>query len=525
MPSIREFLPHGATRRPEVQELQAQATAAAFDYPSTLVGTAGSVTVYYATSLGTQGQALAQSVLGFVTGSYGDMVEWFGTPGGAVNVIIAPLSGHNDGTGGAYHYGCDFASGGTLYLDATFNLGANATNVELALYVAELSEAFMGAQGAGWGCGYSNGEGLSRFAATLDTPPGSFPSWGITGPSWVSGGYPDWVTTTEQTDRNPVSTGCAVLYIYWMLSQGFSKEQVTQAGGAALADNYKTLTGKDTAYADLKAAVQAHTVTSDNPWGGLQGQLWHTIRNANGSWQPAFGLIEGQESNNPGPFSGVSCGGVGTQLQLAGLATWQVWHTIRNANGSWQPAFGLVEGQEGNNPGPFNAVSCAGVGNQLQLAGVVNGQLWHTIRNADGSWQPFFGLIEGQESNNPGWFTGVGCAGVGNELQLTGVGVNGQLWHTIRHADGTWQPFFGLIEGQESNNPGKFSAVSCAGVGDQLQVVGIAGGQLWHTIRNADGTWQPFFGLIEGQESNNPGVFSAVSCAGVGDQLQVVGIV
>jgi len=106
------------------------------------------------------------------------------------------------------------------------------------------------------------------------------------------------------------------------------------------------------------------------------------------------------------------------------------------------------------------------------------------------------------------------------------VGIaGGQLWHTIRHSDQSWQPFFGLIEGVESNNPGAFSAISCAGVGDQLQVVGIAGGQLWHTIRHSDQSWQPFFGLIEGVESNNPGAFSAVSCAGVGDQLHVVGIV
>ena len=420
MPSIREFLPHGVTRRPEVQELQARAAAPALDYPATLAGTAGNVTVYYATSLGTPGQTLAQSVLALVTGPYGDMVEWFGTPGGAVTVVIAPLSGNNDGTGGAYHYGCDFTTGGTLYLDATFNL-ANATDTELALYLAELSESFMGAQGAGWGCGFSNGEGLSRFCAELDPPPGSFPAWGITGPSWVAAGYPDWVTITEQTDRNAVSTGCAILYIYWMLSQGYSKEQITQAGGATLADNYKSLTSKDTAYADLKAAVQALRVTSDNPWGGLKGQLWHTIRNADGTWQASFGLVESQESNNPGPFSAVSCAGVGNQFQLAGLVSWQAWHTIRNADGSWQASFGLVESQESNNPGPFNAVSCAGVGSELQVVGIAGGQLWHTIRNADGSWQSFFGLIEAQESNNPGAFSAVGCAGVGNQLQVVGI--------------------------------------------------------------------------------------------------------
>jgi hypothetical protein len=45
-------------------------------------------------------------------------------------------------------------------------------------------------------------------------------------------------------------------------------EQVIQAGGATLADNYQTLTGNNTAYPDLTTAVQAVTVTSDNPFGG-----------------------------------------------------------------------------------------------------------------------------------------------------------------------------------------------------------------------------------------------------------------
>jgi hypothetical protein len=62
----------------------------------------------------------------------------------------------------------------------------------------------------------------------------------------------------------------------------------------------------------------------------------------------------------------------------------------------------------------FTDVSCAGVGGALQVVGVVNGNLWHTIRNFDGSWGPTFGLIEGQEHNNPGVFTDVSCAGVGN---------------------------------------------------------------------------------------------------------------
>jgi hypothetical protein len=256
----REFLPPNFVRK-----LPVGAGPSGFDFPSTYVGAAGNVTVYYATSLGSSGQTLAEALLNIVTGPYDDMESFFGISGGSVIAVVSPLSANNDGTGGAYHYGCDFASGGTLYLDATFTL-ANATDVELALYVAELSECFMGAQGLGWGCSYSNGEGLSRFCAEVDTPSGSFPSWGITGPSWVSVGYPDWVTNTEQTDGDYASTGCAILYIYWMRSLNYSTEQIIKAAGATLAANYKTLTGKDTAYADLKAAVQAVKVTSDNPF-------------------------------------------------------------------------------------------------------------------------------------------------------------------------------------------------------------------------------------------------------------------
>jgi hypothetical protein len=90
--------------------------------------------------------------------------------------------------------------------------------------------------------------------------------------------------------------------------------------------------------------------------------------------------------------------------------------------------------------------------------------MWHTIRHADATWQPFFGDVKGQESNDPGHFSAVGCAGVNGELHVVGVTHDGGMWHTIRHADATWQPFFGDVKGQESNDPGHFSAVGCAGV-------------------------------------------------------------
>src|SRR5580700_3784307 len=142
MPTARELLPTGAVRPERIIQPGA---APGLDYASTAVGTVGQITVEYATSLGQAGHALAQNLLGVVEPPYIEMESQFGVTGGAVTVVVAPLSGHNDGSGGAYHYGCDFSSGGVLYLDATFaNTTVDPTNLELSLYIAELSEAFMG---------------------------------------------------------------------------------------------------------------------------------------------------------------------------------------------------------------------------------------------------------------------------------------------------------------------------------------------------------------------------------------------
>jgi hypothetical protein len=257
---VRVLVRPGATIRPH------RAIAERLDYPATQVGVTGNVTVSYASSLGPPGLALAQQLLAGAAKPYDDMQTLFATAGGAVEVVVAPLSTGHDGSGGAYHYGCDFSSGGTLYVDATFAAtGVDPLSLEIALYIAELSECFMGAQNKGWNCGYSNGEGLSRYCAELATSLQTLQAY-ATVPAWAQAGFPDWVSKTEHTDGNPVSTGCSVAYIYWMLSLGHTAAQIADAGGATLSDNYKTLTGKTTAYHDLAAAVKGRTTTTDDPF-------------------------------------------------------------------------------------------------------------------------------------------------------------------------------------------------------------------------------------------------------------------
>jgi hypothetical protein len=263
----RELLPAGRRRKPKTAEQRLTAARTGFDYPVTQVGVIGNVTIDYDPVLGAQGLELAQRMLTGVRGPYDDMQSFFGMTGAAVSVVIAPLDGETDGSAGAYHYGCDFTAGGVLYLDATFtNTTVNPLDLEIGLYVAELSEAFMGPQNRGWNCGYSNGEALSRFLAEHETLPDTLNAF-ATGPAWDQAGRPDWIDKTEPTDQDAVSTGCGMIFFYWMRALGFAVPQFVQAGGATLSANYRALTGKDTAYRDLLTALSGVTINSDNPFG------------------------------------------------------------------------------------------------------------------------------------------------------------------------------------------------------------------------------------------------------------------
>ena len=229
-----------------------------FDYPAQQVGQSkwvGSdgnpVLLYLDTSTGAAGQADvvdAQAQIDNIM-AFNDFV--FGIRGQGGNVVIAPLSGNNDGSGGAYHYGCDFVTGGTWYEDA-------ATDAVLCrgLIQAEVSESYMGLQNKGWNCGGSGGEALSRVCAEAVSP--SMRTSGFAAaPSWDG---TDWISRDQGTDQDYPSIGCGMLYIYWMLSQGFTFDKIVQAGepDGTLSTNYNVLTGKPAtqAFADFQAAVQ-----------------------------------------------------------------------------------------------------------------------------------------------------------------------------------------------------------------------------------------------------------------------------
>ena len=187
----------------------------------------------------------------------------------AITPTGTPFSLYVDsGSFGAYHNSC---------ADTALHLAAfDGTSGDLVrmLMVAEADEVFMADQNKGWNCGDSGGEGLSRVLATLAYP--AQLNGFATASSWLNSARDDYVTQSESTDQNYVSTGCATLFINYLVHQlSFTIGKVVQAGGSSLAQTYATLTGKPATsafspFASLLAtkfpAAQTAALTDDNPF-------------------------------------------------------------------------------------------------------------------------------------------------------------------------------------------------------------------------------------------------------------------
>jgi hypothetical protein len=82
------------------------------------------------------------------------------------------------------------------------------------------------------------------------------------------------------------------------------------------------------------------------------------------------------------------------------------------------------------------------------------------------------GIFTGHITGEAGVFTRVACAGKGTELHVCGVNTAGQLLHTIRYGNSTWQNFFGDIGAQVCRS-GKFQNIACGVDGNDVHVCAI----------------------------------------------------
>jgi uncharacterized protein YjdB len=291
--SARSFVPHG------LGSGAAALAAVEFDVIEGGVGINASTNifrgqtanfkVYSSALLGDIGTQIAQAVLNVCENDYANLQGLFGgisPKGRPFKIYILP------GGGGASHQGCSDTT-----IQCFAGTGADAEYVPF-LVVAEVDEVFMARQSMGWDCGASNGEALSRVLATSAHPTQKFP----VGSYWLDTMRPDYVTVTDGTDVNPISTGCGTLFLYYLQNQlGFGLDQIVQAGGSTLQKTHATLTGSMEALDSFTWLLQKQfpigvpvAITDDNqfplvdPMASLPLDLEVTVQNIGQISAPAF---------------------------------------------------------------------------------------------------------------------------------------------------------------------------------------------------------------------------------------------
>jgi hypothetical protein len=237
-------------------------------HPSASMTSAGATAhfqVSYVSSLGQKGKALADALLANCERDYNTLEAAFCNV--AVQNLPFVVQVTSDSTG-ASHSSC---------MGTDISIGGNSDgNVDFirSLLVAEVDEVFMANFGRGWDCGASNGEGLSRVLAG-DIYQGVTPPDFIASNVWLNqNSREDWVNTTDGTDRNYNSIGCAVLFLNWLRFQlKHPWKVIIEKGDTTLAGTYLNLTGKATAWTEFSTFMEQnfpsgrnYNLDTDNPF-------------------------------------------------------------------------------------------------------------------------------------------------------------------------------------------------------------------------------------------------------------------
>lgn len=233
-----------------------------------------------------------------------------------------------------------------------------------------------------------------------------------------------------------------------------------------------------------------------------EGDLWHMIC----SPQPIFYGDVRKETQFNGSARRVSCVDINGELHVCIVSFDQnIWHTIRHANGNWDP-FIDVRQASGTNPEAHDQlrmrdVSCANINNELHVCMATGeGNIRHTIRHAN-HWDQL-GDVK-QQAGDPGDVISVSCTRVLErpinlyELHLCVSNYTGGLWHTVRHNTRGWQPFEDVKSKAHTHprhDPGYISDVSCFKHSEDRLDVQVLNddGDIW-TIFWEFGGWDEFF--------------------------------
>jgi hypothetical protein len=211
-------------------------------------GTTEHFQVEYQRHLGYAGQVLARGVLGACEADFAQLTAWFN---GLVPQHLPFRVSIVRGSFGAFHDSC-----ADTHLHCAAFDGHNAELVEMVA-MAEAVEVFSAAQNAGWNCGASNGEGLSRVLSSA-LHPTQLDGFATAG-DWLNSRRQNYVDHSEGTDVDPMSTGCATLFLNYLHHQlGHPWAAIVAHGHPTLAATYHALQNRNDGWEQFSTLLAAH---------------------------------------------------------------------------------------------------------------------------------------------------------------------------------------------------------------------------------------------------------------------------
>ncbi|NEC20195.1 hypothetical protein [Streptomyces parvus] len=233
---------------------------------------------------------------------------------------------------------------------------------------------------------------------------------------------------------------------------------------------------------------------------GNDKHLYHNVRLANGSWQGWNRVNSDAVDNklNGGPLA-LAATPDGTLHVLSVDKGGNLLHTLRRPDGSWQDGGWGSVGDGGNGVMKAKDVAVTGLPNNSIKVLVYgkDGAMRLTERYANGEWeQRGWQVIPGV--GNSKTFVGSDlsiAATPDHTLQIAAIGQDRNVWHMTQNRQsvnsGWGRPEWAPGKGMEA------TAVALAALPDgssQLVAVGMDG-NTWHTKRAADGRWTAFAGV------------------------------
>jgi len=160
------------------------------------------------------------------------------------------------------------------------------------------------------------------------------------------------------------------------------------------------------------------------------------------------------------------------------------------------------------------AVGMAGIAGEIHVVISTNPEAGprtlHTIRRADGSWETLRIIDRQVKPPRPDFFMQLYCAGAAGQLHICGVTGEGNILHTIRYPDGTWQNHWDDLKAilQPPPTGGPYPRIQCAGNDAGELLVTYQAGPLGaetrvlYAFRNANGFWtapssMDYFAILE----------------------------